>query len=276
MRITIKIYLVIITTLVLMAAVYYQYYTNKPNKQVIYIYNDEGASAESVSHTKAFFQAMAANNYVVKYLKTEELLKASWVKDAALFVMPGGADMPYVKKLRGTGDEIIRDYIKKGGSFLGICAGSYYASSFIEFDKGGTNEVVGERYLKLFNGNAIGPALAKYSYDTNKGSKAARITCGNDQLAVFYNGGPYFEMPHNTTAKVICTYSDKNNLPAVLHSKYGKGKVLLSAIHFEYNPAMLNHNDKYYQDIIQTLNYENNNRIYFGKKMLDLLDIRTK
>ena len=268
-----KPYLTIIAFLILIASIY-ALYANKPEKQIIYIYNDKGVSAESVRHTKRFFQTMTNDSYTVAYLNAKDLLQADWVKDAALFVIPGGADTFYVNKLRGKGDKIIQKYIRNGGSFLGICAGSYYASSFVEFDKGGPDEVVGARQLNLVNSHAIGPVLAKYSYSSNKGARAAVIQCDQDKLAVFYNGGPYFQIPkNNTTAKIICTYSEKDNLPAVVYSKYGKGQVLLSAVHFEYDPNKLSHNDEYYRKIIATLNSDNKNRISFGNKILKLLKI---
>lgn len=271
-----KLYITIIALLILITVAYRNYEANQTSKKIIYIYNDAGVSAESVSHTKMFLHNVLKNNYVIQYINAAELLQATWTKNAALFVLPGGADKFYVAKMRGKGDKIIQNYINKGGSFLGICAGAYYASSFIEFDKNGPNEVIGERYLNLVNSYAIGPILAEYSYDSNKGAKAALIKCNNKQVNIFYNGGPYFYIPkNNKTTEIICTYSKKNDLPAIVYSKYGKGKVLLSAVHFEYDSTKLNHSDQYYRDIIATLSADNINRIALGSRMLEMLGIST-
>lgn len=261
-----KKYLAIIATLTFVV------YLSQTVKHTIYIYNDKGVSNESVTHTKDFF---SATSYNVKYLDAKDLLKGTWTQDAALFVMPGGADRLYVTKLQGKGDEIIQKYVKEGGSFLGICAGSYYASGFVEFDKGGPDEVVGKRDLKLINSYAIGPVLARYSYNSNKGARAAALVCKTNKLNIFYNGGPYFKIPaSNTTAEVICTYSEKDNLPAIVYSKYGKGKVLLSAVHFEYDPTKLNHADPDYHSIIDTLSDDNEHRIAFAHELLEKLGLK--
>ena len=55
-----------------------------------------------------------------------------------------------------TGNERIREYVSKGGKYLGICAGGYYASSYVEFEKSTTLEVLGDRELSFFPGKAIG------------------------------------------------------------------------------------------------------------------------
>ena len=47
--------------------------------------------------------------------------------DSSLLVMPGGRDLPYVESLSGLGNREISQFVKSGGSYLGICAGAYYA-----------------------------------------------------------------------------------------------------------------------------------------------------
>jgi hypothetical protein len=44
----------------------------------------------------------------VDTISTSQLLDGSWVKHAALLVMPGGADLPYCKHLNGRGNSIIK------------------------------------------------------------------------------------------------------------------------------------------------------------------------
>lgn len=72
--------------------------------------------------------------------------------------------MYYVQKLQGKGNARIQSYLKNGGNFLGICAGSYYSSNYLEFTKGINIEVIGERELKIFNGAVRGPLLAPLQF----------------------------------------------------------------------------------------------------------------
>ncbi|MEW5299670.1 MAG: hypothetical protein WDW36_002662 [Sanguina aurantia] len=70
--------------------------------------------------------------------------------------MPGGADLPYCRLLNGQGNNMITEYVKGGGSYLGLCAGAYYGCSSVEFEPGSSMEVSGDRELAFFPGVAVG------------------------------------------------------------------------------------------------------------------------
>lgn len=189
----------------------------KRRRQYIYIYQDEGVSEESLKQTILAFQSLPTR-YSVATINSQQVKEGIWTQNAILFVMPGGADLPYIKKLNGKGNEIIKKYVINGGSFLGLCAGSYYGSSYVKFDKNGPLEVLGKRDLGFFNGSAIGPILCPYDYKTQSGSRVATIhtTLPNvTKTIVFYNGGGFFENAEQySNTKVIGTY--ENNLPAII------------------------------------------------------------
>lgn len=220
------------------------------NKSTIYIYNDLGASREMVKHTIFSFSNFFSNNQI-KTLDSHDLIRGDWVYNASLLVMPGGADLPYVAKLNGAGNNIIKTYVENGGTYLGICAGAYYSSSFVEFDKSGMFEVLGERQLKFFPGKSIGPILAKYSYLTNSGARSAEIETnitGLESFKVYYNGGGYFEKPEDhLNIEIIARYKE-NNLASIIKTNYGQGKVILSGVHFEVSPFALG-SDQYLDKI---------------------------
>lgn len=52
------------------------------------------------------------------------------------------------------------DYVRRGGAYLGLCAGAYYASSRVQFEPGSALQVVGSRELSFFPGVARGAAYA--------------------------------------------------------------------------------------------------------------------
>jgi biotin--protein ligase len=157
------------------------------------------------------------------------------MKQADLFVMPGGRDLPYVEALSGRGIQVIHDYIAAGGRFLGICAGAYFASSYVEFDKGGDLEVLGERALKFFPGKAIGPAFPPFMYNSDAGARVLPLSYNGDtqQFAAhsYYNGGCFFEPRPSSQYKVLATYEDGR--AAIVTCSVLKGKALLSGVHFE-------------------------------------------
>lgn len=127
----------------------------------IKIYNDLGVSEESIKHSE-YTLKLYASNYKVEYISAKEIVEEDWFKDTYLLVLPGGRDLYYVEKLQGKRNANIQNYIKNGGNFLGICAGSYYSSNYLEFAKGTNIEVTGKRELEIFKGTVKGPLLAPY------------------------------------------------------------------------------------------------------------------
>ncbi len=239
---------------------------------MIYIYKGIGTSEESIRHT---VDALKKENFASKTIDDTELLEGVWTKDAKLFIMPGGADVPYVKKLNGKGNQIIRTFVENGGSYLGLCAGAYYGSGYVEFDLGGKLEVVGKRELSFFPGKSIGPLLAPYDYNSKSGSRAAKIKWNglDHPFSVYFSGGSYFEQPdQHSNIEVLATYMlDNKTLPAIIQIKFKKGKVVLSGVHFEYNPELLDAHDAHLKEIIPVLRKTDKERQNLVQSVLSYL-----
>ncbi len=244
-------------------------------KKVIYIYKDVGNSQSALLQAVNTFKTVSPSSFTVKTIDAKEVIKNNWSRDAALFVMPGGADLPYVKKLNGKGNFYIKNYVKNGGAYLGLCAGAYYASLQVEFDKNGALEVLGIRELAFFNGKSIGPVLAKYDYKTQSGARAAKIKITSSNLkeaTIYYNGGGYFNNADKIkNVKVMGYYS--NQKPAIISIKYDKGYVVLSGVHFEYDSSLLDPKDPFLVKLIPELNSSNKNRLVLLNNVLKELHI---
>ena len=85
--------------------------------RAIYIYNDKGASQTGIKNCKDAISALDPQLYVVKEINAEQTISGEWRKDAAAFIMPGGADLPYCKKLNGAGNVQIIEYVEAGGTY---------------------------------------------------------------------------------------------------------------------------------------------------------------
>lgn len=265
---------ILITTLLMLGALWvsYRIFAHKP---VIYVYQDAGVDEKALAHTLDTLKATVGTDYQITTLSAASLLQDNWIKNAKLLVMPGGADLPYVQKLQGKGNQRIRDFVASGGAYLGICAGAYYGAAVVEFDKGGKLEVVGPRELSFFSGKAIGPILAPYDYHTNSGARAAQITTtlpGLSSVTVYYNGGGYFEHalqdPH---ARILAIYP--NQLAAIIHVTYGKGNVILSGVHFETEAEHLEATDQYLAPLVPLLQQDHKNRRQLQLAILRLLGV---
>lgn len=248
---------------------------NFAEKNVVYIYKDDGAGTASMVQTISTLKSILPSNYIVRTINANGVMDNQWIKNAALFVMPGGADLPYVKKLNGNGNKNIKNYVKNGGSYLGICAGSYYGASYVEFDKGGKLEVLGKRELAFFPGKAIGPVLSNYVYNSNSGARAARLyltLSTQKESAAYYNGGGYFDDAAKYPNVTVIGYYE-NGLPSIIHIAYGEGNVVLSGVHFEYNPSLFDANDPYLQQISPILKRHDKSRKLLIEEIFRILCI---
>ena len=198
----------------------------------IVIYQDEGVGEFGLKSLAQFFR-----NDEVWFANADAVTDGRVLGMADIFVMPGGADLPYCAKLNGAGNENIRAYVEEGGTYLGICAGAYYACKSIEWDKGRSDEIVGKRELAFVNATAVGsiPEIAP-PYDDTLQTAAVIDLEGN---SVYYHGGPYFRL-NNKQVEVLARYQRLPfDAPAIVRSHVGEGLVILSGVHFEIGPEQL-------------------------------------
>ncbi len=260
------------------------------------MYSDEGVGAapECVAMAVASLKnavSKAGTKYTTVRTTTSDELKAStWQNSCQLLVMPGGRDLPYCKELNGTGNADIGSFVRDGGSYLGICAGAYYGSAYVEFDKGDPKmEVLGPRELAFFPVKAKGPAFPGYAHGSNAGVHVATASitdAGKDvfgitdeTVSLFFNGGcfflPFEEAGDNgggdddrggqqySPLLVYTGQSEPANpdsswapAPAIIGGSVGAGKVVLTGLHFEASVALLeeyNHDDSYLTPLLPTL-----------------------
>jgi len=177
----------------------------------------------------------------IQLVKAPFFTSGNWESEVDVVVFPGGRDLPYVEALAGEGCRRIRDFVLAGGKYFGICAGAYFGSQYIEFEKGEPLEVCGHRELGLYPGKAIGPLFEKnvFRYNSLEGARATSIQWGVKTFQVFYHGGCTFEeVEHHEQVNVLARYAElEGEPPAVILSKVGKGKALLSGVHPEYSPS---------------------------------------
>jgi len=205
----------------------------------IYVYSDLGVDPDSLIHTIKSLQKGLAHfeeSYRIQRIGASSVINGAWKETAALFVMPGGRDIFYLRELGALGADQIRSFVEAGGNYLGICAGAYFAASAIEFERGGEFEVMGSRPLAFFPGVASGPALGlgRYAIDSHRGAEAALVEWDSQKGHIYYNGGPTFSTSSSPNVEVLARYVNLES-PALLSCQFGKGKALLSGVHFEYS-----------------------------------------
>lgn len=256
-------------------------------KQKVLVYDDSslgtesrGTSLSSIKHSlSSFSKLLDKRKYYTGRINPGELLASKWLKDTKLLILPGGRDKPYTKVLNGKGNAIIKDFVLKGGSLLGICAGAYYLGKRVEFNPSNPNYAVNEnRELGFYPSTIKGPALGDYNPSSDLGVRAAETTREEtkDTFKVYYNGGGYF-VPLNTkinrqNIKIVATYK-KNQKPAILKLSLGEGKILLSGVHFEYNPNEFFPKTKKEKSVQEELLKDEEKRLDFLKEIINYLGV---
>ncbi len=209
------------------------------------VYSDQGVSGESL---KQLIRGLSELQLPVRRIDAQQLLNEPWEETSQLLIIPGGRDIYYHEALKGKGTDKIRAFVEAGGSYLGICAGAYFGCSRIEFEKGQSLEVCADRSLHFYPGLATGPAYGfnKYQYGQSNGVEAARVSWNKGECCVYFNGGCTFEPFPETCpdVKVLSSYLDLPGAPpAIIETAFGKGKVILSGVHFEYAYRYLKRED---------------------------------
>lgn len=210
------------------------------NRQKILIYRDYGCS-DLRELSSALNEYFAPKGLEVEYTDAAAIIKENALgNDVALFIMPGGAATPFLQKLKVLGNEKIKDYVAAGGNYLGICAGAYYACTMVEFEKDieqlsivRKNELLG--LVKAKATGTLHKELAIRPYMKNEESGAAvRLKWQDNEIHyAHYHGGPKFE-PYNGDFEVLARYDEVDGEPpAIVARDLGKGRIVLSGVHFE-------------------------------------------
>lgn len=259
---------VFLISFVLFSFIFYAcHQANVSEQKTVFIYNGPGVSQECIEQLELAVRKILPN-YPVEYIGPLQVINDFWEEKAAFFVITGGADIPYTQALNGPGNQKIKRYIERGGAFLGICAGSYYSGAIVDFAKNTPFEVHAERELALFPGTVKGPALAQYYCSSQKGSRAAQLTwvaptgfAPGEKFTIFYNGGGYFvEAANDSNTSVLAYYDQSKNWPAIIECRVGKGMAILSGVHFEYDPCLLDSDDPYLKTVLPLISADNQHR----------------
>ncbi|PYH87340.1 biotin apo-protein ligase, partial [Aspergillus ellipticus CBS 707.79] len=253
-----------------------------------------GTTVESVRHALYSLRRLLAPHYAVIPVTADALLHEPWSATCALLVIPGGADLGYARALNGPGNRRIEQFVKRGGAYLGFCAGGYYGSRRCEFEVGDkTLQVIGERELAFYPGTCRGGAFPGFVYHSEAGARAAEIIPSKDALAgivpdrfrSYYNGGGVFvdaPLLADQGVEVLASFAEELNVDpgqgaaAVVYCRVGEGRVVLTGPHPEFAAANLDKSagGSEYTTLIQSLEADDKARTDFLKACLVKLGLQ--
>lgn len=155
-----------------------------------------------------------------------------------ILVFAGGSGSKQAAALGETGRAAIRDYVQKGGGYLGICAGAYLATAGYPWSLGILDAKT--RSTKWARG---GGAVSLELTDDAK----AIFGVSGEKFPIRYNNGPViepFNSPDIPDYKVAAYFRDElaengtpaglmKDSPAMAYGTFGKGKVMAISPHAE-------------------------------------------
>jgi hypothetical protein len=141
--------------------------------------------------------------------------------NAVVFIIGGTEDDmgPMVKAFTPKITSSIKEYLRNGGRYLGICGGGFMASI-------GWKE--GSEYMKGFSIISAESSVFQGSFE----AKILPIRWMRETRPMFFKAGPVFHPKKSQeTVQIVATYSDGSI--AALMSAYGKGRVAVCGPHPE-------------------------------------------
>ncbi|KAJ2714276.1 biotin holocarboxylase synthetase, partial [Coemansia spiralis] len=233
----------------------------------VLVYSGPGVGLNAHAYLLRTLRQFLSHRYAVIPVGPEALGREPWESKTAALVVPGGRDLPYAAALNGPINARIKEWVRRGGRYLGFCAGGYYGSARCVFEPGTPMEVVGNRELGLFPGTCLGCTYPGYSYTSEDGARAVEAIVERGAfnvpdtvwrsdpalVRVYYNGGGYFltddlagrGTDDSGAVSVLVRYPpdvtdprDRSKritgAPAVISCKVGAGTAVLTGLHPEY------------------------------------------
>ena len=181
-------------------------------------------------------------------------------KNYDVLIMPGGYSVPRLSHLYPQGQLNIENFINSGGSYLGFCAGAFYATQHVVWaeDEGDYKSFNNYGSPNIFPGRISGPfgwtpwkiqgvrtpATGLVDVRMNLDVEVLQKNEIAPIVKLFYFGGPFFELPSNFPEVKVWGYATAPeepskstygaNQPTIVEFPRGKGRTIL----FSYHPVM--------------------------------------
>jgi glutamine amidotransferase-like uncharacterized protein len=178
----------------------------------VLIYNGSGTSSTDVAAVESIVSSLHLSYHTANQSQLDNLTE-SQLLGYRLFLMPGGNAITISGNLTRNATTNVRNAVNAGLNYLGICAGGFFSGSSAYHN---------------FTDLTSGVWFNVYNTGRGIGKEAISITfAGGVKRDIYWQDGPNL----NGWGKVVAKYP--NGVTAVSENFYGKGFVLLSAVHPE-------------------------------------------
>lgn len=223
----------------------------RANQTNVGVYDATGTGENGVRNLRSIVDQNDQMNFA--YLGPADFTK-DIVSQFDVLVFPGGSGSKQAKAIGPDGRNQIKDFVKDGGGIVGICAGAFLVSSHYDWSLHVINTSVFNKSVQI---PGVGKKSLWYRGKSSKVklefAKAGATLFGKSGITdVVYHNGPIISLgtntelpPYETLAwfrSEVSKYEPQKgtmiDTPAVISSKFGKGRVMSISPHPEATPEL--------------------------------------
>ena len=216
----------------------------------VLIYDGEGVIPGSVDGIKDCLDYVNNENLDLdvhfNYSTTEEI-NSQILSGYDVLIMPGGLGITYINNPEINAEDL-KNYIKNGNGYVGICAGAYAASKHVDGDYDGWGiapninsksvDYVGNLPVSMTsNGENI---WNLQNFSNFAGQKTSGFLSLGDSVTMYQWNGPAMyktDGSNDSLAVYAANETGYENYAAIATDTYGSGRVVLSGPHPELSPT---------------------------------------
>ncbi len=201
-------------------------YSNETKPVSIAVYRGE-AGCEGCSEMVVKSLINTGLNLSVSYIGENEMLKLNSrnLDKFDLYIQPGGGQniSAAYNALGDEGAEAIRNFVRSGKGFLGLCMGAYLAD---------------KDWIGLIDAPLDTEAGRPGAEATNEGDYTLSILWGGKKESAYYQDGPYLNNSSTSKGFTPISYYSNGDVAMAAYT-YGKGKVVLTGPHPEADESWI-------------------------------------
>jgi glutamine amidotransferase-like uncharacterized protein len=216
----------------------------------VLIYDGEGVIPGSVDGIKDCLDYVNSENIdlnVYFNYSTIEEINSQTLSGCDILIMPGGLGITYINSPEiNAGD--LKNFVKNGNGYVGICAGAYAASKHVDGDYDGWGiapdinskpvDYVGNLSISMTSrGENI---LNLQNLRNFAGQKTAGFLSTGSSVTMYHWNGPAMYKTDGSNDSLAVYASNKTgyqNYAAIATDTYGSGRIVLSGPHPELSPT---------------------------------------
>ena len=204
------------------------------------LFDDDGAFGKGVPNVTA--QLGKTTDIKVTKVKGKEIA-AGVLKDFDVVIFSGGSGSKEAEAIGEKGRENVREFVRNGGGYVGICAGAYLACSGFSWGIGVIDAKTVSSKWQRGKGNVQIEITPEGEKITGLAAKKLDIRYANGPI-IKPNDRP--EIPDYEVLAYFRTELASNgspagvmvNSPAIVRGTFGKGRVISSSPHPEQTDGM--------------------------------------